>query len=121
MAARKPATKPKSTRSPAARTQALYEALASLSRLFRGVEVSFEDGEIVLVAPYYGKRTYRIDKDDRTVLVTEDVGTPKRPRFETRRTFIEEPVALLLELSSPNDVFKDSHERVEEYAEREIG
>jgi hypothetical protein len=110
----------KSTKSPAARAKALYEALDSLSRLFGNVKVSFEDGEIVVVAPYYGTRTYSVDADDGTLLVTEDVGTPKRRKIETRRTFIEEPIALLLELSSPNDAFKDAYSDVSEYAERTL-
>jgi hypothetical protein len=120
MAARKPVTK-RGPVSPMVRMNALYDTLDGISRLFGGSTVTYEEGEITITVPYRSPRTYSIEKDDGTLLVSQDVGTKARPRVETYSTYIEEPVAFLLEHTSRNDVFKDVYQNVADYADRELG
>lgn len=121
MAARKPVSaKKKGPVSPMVRMNALYDALAGISRLFGGSTVTYEEGEIVVKIPHFEERRYSIEKDDGTLLVTYEQGTRARPRMETSRTYIEEPIAFLLDHTSRNDAFKDAYDRVSEYAMREL-
>jgi len=100
---------------------ALYDTLTSLSRLFGGSVISGTTSDITISIPGFGDRTYTVDKNDGTLLVTTEEYTRKgTPRRETHRTYIEEPIAFLLEYTSTNDNFKDVWERIEEYASREL-
>jgi hypothetical protein len=68
---------------------------------------ALKEGIYVEVAGF-GTRVYTLSGSD--LLLTLDVGTPKRPRVETYRVDWEEPVAFLLEHTSRHDNFKDATE-----------
>lgn len=96
--------------------QTYYALLASLdgiSRLFGGSTVSGDEESITVEVRGFSPRTYSVEKADGTLLVT--VGR------DTYRTYVEEPIAFLLDHTSRNDAFKDIHEQVADYAERELG
>jgi hypothetical protein len=140
MAARKSAAKKKKTASPAARMQALALTLGSISDLFGGSEVTLggqfaprtlltylgdpgpsealKKGGIHVKVPGFGTRIYTMEGND--LIVTSDYGTPKHPDVVTERTYIESPIAFLLEYTSPNDGFKDAYGNIEDFAERHL-
>lgn len=115
MAARKPTRKPVKRRgppSPMIRMNALYDTLEGISRLFGDSTVTYAEDEITIEVTGFRSRTYSIDKDDGTLTVTTG--------RETYRTFIEEPIAFLLDHTSWNDAFKDAYEQVADYTERSL-
>lgn len=121
MAARKSAARKPAKRgppSPAVRMNALFDTLSGISRLFGGSTVEYEESEIRVKIPGFSTQTYTMEGND--LIVTTDYGTPKRPDIVTERTYIESPIAFLLEHTSPNDNFKDVYMNIEEFAEREL-
>jgi hypothetical protein len=142
MAARKPAAKKKKTPSPTSRMRALALTLGNISDLFGGSEVTLGPNNgfgpntlltllgdprpmevlmkegIHVKVPGFGTRVYTMEGND--LIVTSDYGTPKHPDIVTERTYIESPIAFLLEHTSPNDNFKDVYMNIEEFAEREL-
>ncbi len=97
---------------------ALFDTLSGISRLFGGSTVEYEESEIRVKIPGFSTQTYTMEGND--LIVTTDYGTPKRPDIVTERTYIESPIAFLLEHTSPNDNFKDVYMNIEEFAEREL-
>lgn len=96
---------------------ALYDALSGISRLFGGSTVSGDENTIRIEIPGQTPAVYAIGADG-SVLVAQNVGTTKRPKMEMRPTMIEEPLALLLEYTAPNDGFNDAYGNVVDYAAR---
>lgn len=100
---------------------ALWDTLTGLSHLFGGSVISGTTSDITISIPGLGDRTYTVDKNDGTLLVTHSMSVRRGgPKKETHRTYIEEPIAFLLEYTSPNDNFKDVHGNIEDYASREL-
>ena len=124
MAAKKSVKKPASKKSGrpsrmGRHMDALYDTLSGISRLFGGSTVSMEEGGIVVSVSGFDDRGYRLDRDG-TLVVTRNVGTKTRPRLDSSRTHIEEPIAFLIEYTSPNEVFNEVHENVERYVEKDL-
>ena len=120
MAVKKPAAKKKTASAAARRMKmdALALTLGNISALFGGSTVSLGEDGIYVTVPGFGTRIYTMVGND--FVVTYDNGTPKRPDVVSERTYIEEPIAFLLEYTSPNDNFKDVYGNIVDFAEREL-